>query len=427
MPLEEISPNIRRDGNLDSSKQEDVAGTTSTTSLRSSAVQNMLKTTTELGDTGPFAVRPPRIPRSGSRLQSTRPRSGSFDTSFASQLHHQTSPHKRHPHRRHGPRPVPSSSGLSGRETVHSSSQHSGLRSKRAGHRHKSPRLHNLGPGQHGLYTHRSLITLRSQRDLRSLHSSSPMIRSVHGRRHVHRTSSPAFSESQAYRYASRPGYSRVGSALTVGSSPGIFPRRPGMPGYRPELNNSYSSFVRFPSPAMSAMNVATVGNGYTPQRTVTPMSNSLQSLRKTWNNSATSLAGLPKSPTESTAPRYYDYSESFLEEDCFSPLEEDQGANLPFTMDQKIMGDQRGLEHQQAQSPFGTMPGSAYRPAELPTTHNRRASEVSKYSYAGVIPPRKSSLAATTTPMISRSTTQRVGLPRFRSFAGRQMLTRCS
>ncbi|KAI1625117.1 hypothetical protein EDD37DRAFT_378104 [Exophiala viscosa] len=82
MPLAEISPNIQRDARPDGSKQQDVAVTTSTTSLRSSAVQSMLKTTTELGDTGPFAVRPPRIPRSGSRLQSTRFRSGSFDTSL---------------------------------------------------------------------------------------------------------------------------------------------------------------------------------------------------------------------------------------------------------------------------------------------------------------------------------------------------------
>ncbi|KAK4935576.1 hypothetical protein LTR10_023401 [Elasticomyces elasticus] len=185
-------------------------------------------------------------------------------------------------------------------------------------------------------------------------------------------------------------------------------PRRPGMIGYRPELNNSYSSFGRLPSPAVSSMNVPSIANGHPLQRTITPMS--LQSLRR-YNNSAASLAGLPKSPTESSAPRYYDYSESFIEEDCFSPLADDQEANMPFTMNQKIMGDQLRPDRHQATSPFGTMPGSAYRPSELPTMHNRRASEVSKmskYSYTGVIPPRKSSLAATTTPTLSRSTTQK-------------------
>ncbi|KAI1625116.1 hypothetical protein EDD37DRAFT_378072 [Exophiala viscosa] len=235
------------------------------------------------------------------------------------------------------------------------------------------------------------------------------MIRSVHGRRHALRTSSPAFSESQLYRYALRPGNPRVGSAVTVGSSPGMLPRRHGMPGYRPELNNSYSSFIRLPSPAVSSMNVPSMANGHALQRTITPMS--LQSLRRTYNNSAASLAGLPTSPTESSVPRYYDYSESFIEEDCFSPLADDQGANTPFTINQKIMGDQLGPERRQAISPFGTMPGSAYRPSELPTMHNRRGSEVSKlskYSYSGVIPPRKSSLAATTTPVMSRSTTQK-------------------
>ncbi|KAK5333962.1 hypothetical protein LTR98_009873 [Exophiala xenobiotica] len=139
-------------------------------------------------------------------------------------------------------------------------------------------------------------------------------------------------------------------------------------------------------------------------------MSISLQNVRGTWNNSQNSLRGLPKSPTESTGPHYYDYSESFLdEEDCFSPVAEETVANPPFTMDQTILETQLGLERRHAQSPFGTMQGSIFRPAELPTGHNRRASEQSKYSYAGVIPPRKSSLGATATPVRSGSTVQRL------------------
>ncbi len=408
MPLEEINPNVQRRASQNDSKPDIVASTTSTASLRSSAVQSMLRTATELGDTGQFAVRPPRIPRSGSRLQSTRPRSGSFDASFASQLRHQRSPHRRQSHRRHGPRPIPSSSGLSGRETIHSNSasHHSGLRSKRAGHLHRSQGLQGLGHGKHGLYTHRSLITLRSQRDFQSMHSNSPMLNTVHRRRNGHRTSSPALSESQSYRHAMRPGYPRVTSAFTVNSSPSMLSTRPRMPGYRPE-NNSCSSFARFPSPAVSSM---TVPNAYPSHITNTPMSISLQNVRGTWNNSQNSLRGLPKSPTESTGPHYYDYSESFLdEEDCFSPVAEETVANPPFTMDQTILEDQLGPDRRHAQSPFGTMQGSVFRPAELPTKHNRRASEQSKYSYAGVIPPRKSSLGATTTPIRSGSTSQRV------------------
>ncbi|KAH0841722.1 hypothetical protein AYO21_01046 [Fonsecaea monophora] len=131
-------------------------------------------------------------------------------------------------------------------------------------------------------------------------------------------------------------------------------------------------------------------------------MSNSLQSFRPVWNHSAASSRGLPKSPTESTTPHYYDYSESFLEEDCFSPPDDTAAANLPFNMDQTILDNLPAPERRQAQSPFGTVPGSAFHPLELPTAHNRRVSEQSKqskYSFAGMIPPRKSSLGATTAP----------------------------
>ncbi|KAJ9614103.1 hypothetical protein H2200_002239 [Cladophialophora chaetospira] len=129
-------------------------------------------------------------------------------------------------------------------------------------------------------------------------------------------------------------------------------------------------------------------------------MSASLQNFRPVWSHSAASFRGLPKSPTESSAPQYYDYSESFLEEDCFSPPDDTSAANLPFNMDQTIMEDEALPERRHAQSPFGTMPGSSFRPLELPTSHNRRSSEqskVSSHSFTGVIPPRKSSLAAKT------------------------------
>ncbi|KIW14539.1 hypothetical protein PV08_07323 [Exophiala spinifera] len=207
-----------------------------------------------------------------------------------------------------------------------------------------------------------------------------------------------------SYRSAMKPGYPRVARAGTVGSSPGVLSLRQGRIGYRPELNNSYSSHARFPSPAVSLGNVTT-SQRHPPYRTTTPMSLSLQNVRGVWNNSQSSQRGLPKSPTESTGPHYYDYSESFVEEeDCFSPVAEDPVARPPFTMDQTILGP----EHRHAQSPFGTLPGSIFKPAELPTKHNRRASEQSKYSYVGVIPPRKSSLGATAAPMRNGSLAQR-------------------
>ncbi|OQV10852.1 hypothetical protein CLAIMM_14778, partial [Cladophialophora immunda] len=51
-------PNIQKDDSQNGAKQDELAPTTSTTSmtaLHSSAVQSMLRNTTELGDCGPLA------------------------------------------------------------------------------------------------------------------------------------------------------------------------------------------------------------------------------------------------------------------------------------------------------------------------------------------------------------------------------------
>lgn len=380
----------------------------------------MLRNTTETGDSGPFALRPSRIPRSGSRLQSTRQRSGSFDASFASQLRHQRSPRTRRSHRHRGPRQAASLSAFSGRDTPRSNpaSFHSGMRPRRAGPRHRSQALAGLaspGGGPHPLQSHRSLMTLRSHRDFHSLHSGSPMVYPTHGRRH--RGASPALSEAQSYGYGLRYGYPRVGSALTVASSPAtLYPGKSGLRGYHPDMNNSISSLSRLPSPAVPSMHVASM-NGYPMNRTTTPLSNSLQNVRGVWNNSAASLRNLPHSPTGSSGPHYYDYTESFLEEDCFSPGVDEPNANPPFNMDEAILRDGPVPERRQAQSPFGTLPGSTFKPSELPTSHNRRVSELSKHGYIGIIPRRVSSLAATRTPAPSTKGSSRVsgiGYPLF-------------
>ncbi|EXJ90901.1 hypothetical protein A1O1_04007 [Capronia coronata CBS 617.96] len=137
-------------------------------------------------------------------------------------------------------------------------------------------------------------------------------------------------------------------------------------------------------------------------------MSNSLQNFRVPWNHSASSFRGLPKSPTESTTPHYYDYSELFWDEESLQHPVGPPPAELPVNQDQPTSGNQPSPDRRHAQSPFGIMQGSRFQPAELPTTHNRRSSEQSKYSYGGVIPRRISSLAAATTPMRSNSTLQK-------------------
>jgi hypothetical protein len=379
--------------------------TASSRSLPTTAVQGMLRNTTELGDTGPFAVRPPRIPRSNSRPLLNARQIRTLDTTLPS--HSRREFHHRRSHRPNGPSRVASSSALSGRETILStqSTSHPGPHSRRPGHHHRSHGIRSPhGPLGHPLNTHRSMVTLRTQRTFHSLHSSSPMPRPHHHPRPLHRASSPAVSEAWNFRRGVRRAHPRAGSVDTAASSPAMTHRlRTGLPGYCPEFNGSFSSSVRLPSPAVSFVNGPAV-TAHPVQRTMTPMSASLQNLRPTWNYSAASFRGIPRSPTESTAPHYYDYSESFPEEDCFSPPGESSAANLPFNLDQTIPEDQVVPERRHAQSPFGTMPGSTFSPLELPTSHNRRESDHSKHSYTGVIQPRRSSLAATTAHQCSTS-----------------------
>ncbi|RVX70476.1 hypothetical protein B0A52_05975 [Exophiala mesophila] len=385
MPLEEISPNKRRDVKTTSTPVGDLPAAASSTSLRSSALQGMLRTTTEIGDSGPFAVKPSRIPRSGSRLQSTRQRSGSFDTSLAYncdigaplclvvliniEVRGQPCQHP-------DSLPIYRSQALAG--------------------------LASPGDGFPGLYAHRSLITLRSHRDYHSLHSASPSVRFGNGRQH--RAASPAFTDAHIHRHGPRRGYPRVGSAVTVASSPVLlYNGPPGLAGYRSDFNNSHSSFAHLPSPARSSLNLATM-NAHPVNRTATPLSASLHNTRSMWNRSAASVTALPRSPTDSAGPHYYDYSESFLEEECFQPgCQDESDIQLSHMMDHAVHESQTDIERRQAQSPFGTLPGSTFKPAELPTNHNRRASEQSKHSFSGVIPRRVSSLAATSNHQESR------------------------
>ena len=144
--------------------------------------------------------------------------------------------------------------------------------------------------------------------------------------------------------------------------------------------------------------------NAHPVNRTATPLSASLHNTRSMWNRSAASVTALPRSPTDSAGPHYYDYSESFLEEECFQPgCQDESDIQLSHMMDHAVHESQTDIERRQAQSPFGTLPGSTFKPAELPTNHNRRASEQSKHSFSGVIPRRVSSLAATSNHQESR------------------------
>ncbi len=405
MPLLEISPNVRWHGShsqASRSPKKGLSTTQTTASLAAEAIQSMLRTTTETGEIGLFSVRPSRVPRSGSRVQSIRRRSGSVDSAFPSGLpHHRPQPLRSKAQRNNGPRQVPSFSGLSRRDTIRSNltSYHHNPRS-----RQRSSRPYYRGfdgmasplPGPHGLYSHRSLVTLRSQRDFSSIGSNSPMAYPGRFRGPGHRAPSPAYSEASRHGYNTRLRYHRAASVGTTVSSPvSAYPRPRGMPGYLPHMNGSVTSFVRLPSPAVCPPHHGR-GRSPFPPRTNTPASISSNQPYRVAQGGLESIHGLQKSPTGSTIPQYYDYTESFAEEDCFSSDFDASTPSLPFNMDQTILEDEPAPVFRRAQTPFGTLPGSAFLPSELPTRHNRTASEQSKHSTAkpaAEVPSRRSSL----------------------------------
>ena len=422
MPLSEISGNVRRSSSDGQGKSLEHGTTTTTSSAPASAIQSMLKTTTELGDLDQFSSRPQRrMPRSGSRLQSTRQRSGSFDTSFASALRHERPPHIRRPGRSHGPRHPPSSSGLSARNVSRSdlSSYTNSTRRRRfedGPHPYPLQGLASPASMSADLHTHRSLATLRSQRDMRSMHSNSPLGYRRPPRRNPYRASSPASSDWRSLTHSPRAGFRRAPSTATMASSPAsMVPRRRGLPGYRQDMNHSYTSLARLPSPAVPSMRYSPLPPHGENLRPPVPPS-ALQNPLSMVSVNGVPAVGMSRSPTGSTTPNYYDYSESFVEENCFSPDGQPDDSLPPLTMDQLILKDVPTPPLRHAQTPFGMREGSSFAPAELATGYNRRPSEHSarsrqskqskhskktklsmktKPNFNGVVPQRISSMGA--------------------------------
>ena len=408
MPLTEISNNIRRSASHAREKSASDGDSTSTPSLPTSAIQSMLKTTTELGDLGQFATRPSRLPRSGSRLLSTRPRSGSFDASFATALRNERSSQGRRHGRPHGPRPFNSSSGISGRHISQSnlSSHTNGSRRKRyppGQYRYPLQGHASPGPGPRRLYHHRSLLSLSTHSSLRS---GSPVLVPSRMRTPGYQASSSSYSDVRNMSHTPRAGFMRAPSIGTVGSSPASMRPRPHAgPGHRLDVNGSYTSLVRLPSPAVY-FNRNGSYPGPVPMRTLTPTSMMVHQQQSMATNH--SMGGIPKSPTGSTVPRYYDYSESFVEENCFSPDGAPGATQPPLNMDQTLLNTVPTTPPRDAQTPFGTMAGSSFHPIELPTQHSRRLSDQSGPSFNGVIPKRVSSLG---TPALHRNSPEVVGI----------------
>ena len=281
------------------------------------AVQSMLKTGTELGDLGLYPANPPiHLMRTNSRMP--RRRSGSFDVPSNARLEQNMV--FKVPRR---PRPRPTFNGMARHDTI--GSTHSNLTSYSNGHR-RHPRhfpgpaepfyRRSLGQGPRSLQSHRSTITLRSYDGPLASRSQSPLAFPATLSRMSHRAVSPALSDT-------RSAYGRAASVIS--SPPSFFHTQT----YNPQYSRSVSSSRRSPSPALTT--------------------------------------------------QYFDYTESFLEEEDEQEYGQDQAMMpLPFTIEATIHEHEPPPIIRQAQTPFGTVPGSMFVPSELPTGANRRSSEES-------------------------------------------------
>lgn len=204
------------------------------------------------------------------------------------------------------------------------------------------------------------------------------------------RAASPTLSNIYEYRNVTRH-TSRRNSCGTAPSSPvSLMSIGRSLQEYRSEHNGSMTSFRPLPSPGPGL-------NRYQPPRhacfpmNMTPSSYMRQRQRL---GSSTSLESGPASPTDSIVPFYYDYSESFHGVDAFGRSPAEHPSIPEVSIAQEAGTPHHDPQNAQARSPFGTMPGSIFSPAELPTKHNRRASEQSIRSGHGRRASDKSSLS---------------------------------
>lgn len=354
MPLTETSANVRRNGSLSRKSTRASSKGQSPKKVKPDAVSSMLRTSTETGDVGQFSIGPSRLPRLGSRLPPRR-RSGSVNapgtsfTLYAARRTPQNDP-------RRLPRPGPPFPALSRQDTVRSNltSYHSDPRRRVASRVPHGSGRRTTPATASGLYSHPSFISLRGP----------PSYRPV----------SPAFSEGQSmFMYNRRPSFHRAASAVTAASSPApIFHRE--YPYYQREGNHSGSSSVRLPSPAIPGA-YAGVGRSPYPSRRATPVSASLHNSARRPNASVESFHSMPRSATGSTTPMYYDYTEAFAE--VYSQFPEHDAPISPFfSADHAIPEQEPARPPRQAQTPFGMVQGSVFKPSEMPTPHNRTQSE---------------------------------------------------
>lgn len=395
MALAELSEtNIRRNSIMRSTPvaltDTDKIPVSSSNSLEVSAnsVQRMLKTTTELGDIGPFSARPsPQLPVSQSQI--IRRRSSSLGSSFNGTHRLGAGAHRQQSR--------PSKHRLSRKDTTISNTT-----SYRSGHHapgQRQPLPHGArqyGPryvhASHGLYNRRSSTTLRSHDGISGLRVEAPYAQAFGG--FAERANSPAYNEMQGLDQ--RPFYNRTASFASSPSSNYFWPHSRRTSGYNPEYNQSVSSFTRSPSPAFFPGWPCVRSSPY-PSRTVTPVSLRLPSPTTVPLSRQDGPNRLPRSPTGMSSPMYYDYSESFGDDGTTTSRQDSTIFSLPFNLEETIHEHEPSPVIRQAQTPFGIVQGSVFVPSELPTEANRRDSGNSSGSQVEQLPSPTASLCPLT------------------------------
>lgn len=386
MPLSELSDtNIRRNAKpqitprteLDSNSSPDAA-TKERRHPAQSAVQSMLRLSTETGDVGPFSIRPPRVPRMVSRhLHHT---AGSFESLPAPRTRKRYSPSPQPSHNRmarfHRQRHT---SPFPRHDSTHSgpaafSSENARLRIPPPLPNHPMRTLVRSAASS-GFYSHRSYPVLRNQYETDGLWTYSPCGYSSRRQDSTQRPASPTWSETPRSLCFARSAYNRP-PARRVPSHSSMLSRRGGYPGYRSDINSSFPFSFKSTSPTISP---GDLGMARTPvsSRVATTVSFPLSHCKDVNLPFRLDAAqGLKKSPTSSATPLYYDYTERFADNDSLIYT-----SNMPMALyrtitDHVVYESQDVSISRSAQTPFGLTPGSVFRPSELPTKANRRKSE---------------------------------------------------
>lgn len=373
MPLNEVTANVHRLSTDDKHGFKSVKQTTdSLPHIKPPplAVQNMLKRSTETGNEGMFAQRPPRVPRSSTQsslgLHSRISASSSLlPTNFD---HH------------HVDFDINAAENVV-KYSLRGLKRNDTIRSSLSTHRYRpqSERAYSRG----GSYPHPQSYSFYKFRHQNHLHNHQSAI-SVRNKTTAHRlptpqqrpyrsTSIPSPAVSNYYEYHLRPKspLSRHGSRRTSPASPSssLFVK----PGYQNswgEHNGSIMSLRSLPSPVVATWHRR--WPHHSSVRSITPAS---AMYRNNQILSTVSFGSDATSPTGSVVPFYYDYSESFHGRQAL--LSPDENPMIKEKeLGQNDGGKIRDRMAQSDQTSLEQTPKSELDPIELTTKHGRKSSE---------------------------------------------------